>query len=324
MAGRQGGREAGNVRLMVRVAQLYYRVHLTQAQIGARLGLSRFAVGRLLDRAVRDGIVQIEIVHPAARLVSLEDDLVERFGLRGAVVVEAPPGDEPAAEQLAREAVARGTAEYLASVRPGGAIGVSWGRSMLELSNALQPGWTSATEIVQLNGATSRSARPTRATEVAERFGTTSGASIRLLPAPAIVGSPELRWALTDDPTVRATLDAARAAPTAIFSLGVLTPTSVLVESGCLGEDDVASLAAAGAVGDVVGRFLTGDGRIASPAVDERTVGLPIADLAEKRLAVGIGAGPGRGPVALAALRAGCVNVLAADEDTASWVLAHG
>ncbi len=324
MARRKGAGEAGDVRLMVRVAQLYYRLHLTQAEIGERLGLSRFAIGRLLDRAVRDGIVQIEIVHPAARLVTLEDELVERFGLRGAVVVEAPPGDEPAAEQMAREAVARGAAEYLASIRPGGAIGVSWGRSMLELSNALQPGWTSATEIVQLNGATSRSARPTRATEVAERFGTTTGASIRLLSAPAIVGSPGLRQALTDDPAVRETLDAARSAPTAIFSLGVLTPTSVLVESGCLAGDDVESLARAGAVGDVIGRFLTADGHIASPAVDERTVGLPIADLARKQLAVALGAGPGRGPIALAALRAGCVNVLAADEGTAEWVLAHG
>ncbi len=323
MARPRGAGEAGDVRLMVRVAQLYYRMDLTQADIGERLGLSRFAVGRLLDRAVRESIVRIEIVHPAARLVDLEDELVERFDLKGAVVVEAPPGDEPAAEQLAREAVARGTAAYLASIRPSGAIGVSWGRSMLELSGALQPGWTAATEIVQLNGATSRSARPTRATEVAERFGTTTGASIRLLSAPAIVGSAELRQALADDPTVRETLDAARAAPTAIFSLGVLTPTSVLVESGCLAEDDVAGLSRAGAVGDVIGRFLTSDGRIASPAVDDRTIGLPVAALAMKTLAVGLGAGSGRGPIALAALRAGCLNVLAVDEATASWVLAN-
>ncbi len=323
MARQTSGREAGDIRLMVRVAQLYYRMRLTQAQVGDRLGLSRFAVGRLLDRAVRDGIVQIEIVHPAARLVDLEDALVERFDLHGAVVVEAPAGDEPAADQIARESVARGAAEYLAGERPQGAIGVSWGRSMLALANALEPGWTSATEIVQLNGATSRSAQPTQATEIAERFGVTTGAPIHLLPAPAIVGSPKLRRALADDPTVREPLEAARAAPTAIFSLGVLTPTSVLVESGCLGDDDVASLSAAGAVGDVVGRFLDGDGRIASPGVDERTVGVAIGDLARKRLAVGLGAGAGRGPIALAALRAGCVNVLAADEATASWVLAH-
>ena len=45
-------RGTSDVRLMVRIAQLYYRMHLSQAEIGERLGLSRFQVGRLLDRAV--------------------------------------------------------------------------------------------------------------------------------------------------------------------------------------------------------------------------------------------------------------------------------
>ena len=41
-------------RLMLRAAQLYYRLHLTQDQVGERLGVSRFKVGRLLDRALRE------------------------------------------------------------------------------------------------------------------------------------------------------------------------------------------------------------------------------------------------------------------------------
>ena len=56
-------------RLMLRAAQLYYRLNLTQDQVGERLGVSRFKVGRLLDRALRESAVRIEIVHPAAGLV---------------------------------------------------------------------------------------------------------------------------------------------------------------------------------------------------------------------------------------------------------------
>lgn len=81
-------REIPDARLLVRVAQMYYGLHLTQEQIGRRLGLSRFKVGRLLDRAVRESIVRIEIVHPAARLVDLEAAIVDRFGLRAAVVAD--------------------------------------------------------------------------------------------------------------------------------------------------------------------------------------------------------------------------------------------
>ena len=72
---------AGDTRLMLRAAQLYYHGDLTQDAVGKRLGVSRFKVGRLLDRALREQAVRIEIVHPAARLVALEDALVERFGL---------------------------------------------------------------------------------------------------------------------------------------------------------------------------------------------------------------------------------------------------
>jgi deoxyribonucleoside regulator len=322
--GRARGDEppADQTRLMLRAAQLYYRLNLTQDEVGKRLGISRFKVGRLLDRALRERAVRIEIVHPTARLVALEDALMERFGLRAAAVVDAPAAGSVAEdEQLARERVAAAAAAYLASARPGGAIGVSWGRTMRQLAARLEPGWTRATEIVQLNGAISRSARPTGAQEVVERFGSTSGAAIRLMAAPAIVGSADLRRALEADPAVGETLAAARRAPTAVFGLGVLGPSSVHVASGYLDEADLAALLQAGAVGDVLGRFLAVDGSIALPAVDERTVGLPLADLRRKRLAVGLAAGPGRGPIALAALRAGCLRVLVADEATAQWVL---
>lgn len=317
-------RGGSDVRQMVRITQLYYRMHLSHEQIGDRLGLSRFQVGRLLARALREDIVRIEIVHPVARLVELEDALVERFGLQKAVVVDVPIStSERAAEQVARETVAGAAARFLADLRPSGSIGVSWGRTMLELARQLEPGWTSATEVVQLNGATSRSAEPTRANEIAERFGATSGAAIRMLAAPAIVGSSELRRALEDDPSVGATIAAARGTRVAIFSLGVLTTESVLVGSGYLTTEDVADLQAAGAVGDIIGRFLRVDGTAASPELDERTVGLPLADLVVKPISIGVAAGAGRGPISLAAIRGRYVNVLIADASTAQWVLDH-
>ena len=310
---------SGDTRLMLRAAQLYYHGDLTQDAVGKRLGVSRFKVGRLLDRALKEQAVRIEIVHPAARLVALEDALVERFGLTDAVVVDLPAADD---EQLARERVADAAADHLAAIAPTGVIGVSWGRTMIELAARLQPGWTKADQIVQLNGAISRSARPTRYQEVVERFGSTTGAAIQLMPAPAIVGTPELRAALEADPSVAAPLKAARRAGSAVFGMGVMGADSVHVTSGYLDKRDQRRLQKAGAVGDVLGRFITIDGRIALPSLDERTVGLPLAKLCGK-CTVGLAAGPGRGPVALGALRAACMKTFVTDEATADWVLAH-
>jgi deoxyribonucleoside regulator len=304
-----------DTRLMLRAAQLYYHGDLTQDAIGRQLGVSRFKVGRLLDRALKEQAVRIEIVHPAARLVALEDALSERFGLDDAVVIDVPATGNPADdEQLARERVAAAAADHLAAIAPSGVIGVSWGRTMIELANRLQPGWTQATQIVQLNGAISRSAQPTRYQEVVERFGSTTGAAIQLMPAPAIVGTSELRQALEADPSVAEPLKAARRATSAVFGMGLMGAESVHVASGYLEK--------AGAVGDVLGRFITIDGQIALRSLDARTVGLPLTELCGKHT-VGLAAGRGRGPVALGALRGACMKTFVTDEATAEWVLAH-
>jgi deoxyribonucleoside regulator len=318
-------RGTSDVRLMVRIAQLYYGMHLSQAEVGERLGLSRFQVGRLLERAVEESIVRIEVVHPSARLVDLEDQLIERFRLRAAVVADVPAAAAgEAADDLARDAVAEAAVDLLAKLRPQGTIAVSWGRTMLSVARRLPIAWTTATEIVQLNGAASRSTQPTRANEILERFAATSGATFRGLAAPAIVGSADLRDALMLDPAIRETIDAARSAPTAVFGLGIPARDSPHLASGFVDEDEQARLRAKGAVGDVIGRFLDADGDIAWPKLDRRTVGLPLDQLARKPFRMGVAAGAGRGPIALAAIRAGVVNVLACDDPTAEWVLAHG
>lgn len=318
-------RGASDTRLMVRIAQMYYRMDLSQEQIGDRLGLSRFRVGRLLDRALREEIVRIEVVHPDARLVDLEEQLVRRFGLRAAAVADVPAiaaGEQ--ADDLARDAVAEVAVDLLARQRPTGAMAVSWGRTMLAVARRLPMGWTNATEIVQINGAASRSTQPTRANEILERFAATSGATFRGLAAPAIVGSNSLRDALMADPAIRETIDAARLAPAAVFGLGIPASDSPHLASGFVDEREQARLREKGAVGDVIGRFLDAEGRIAWPKLDRRTVGLPLDELAVKPFRMGVAAGAGRGPIALAAMRAGVVNVLACDDASAEWVLAHG
>jgi deoxyribonucleoside regulator len=108
-----------------------------------------------------------------------------------------------------------------------------------------------------------------------------------------------------------------------VFGMGLMGPESVHVASGYLDDAELRTLEEAGAVGDVLGRFITLDGAIALPSLDERTVGMPLTELCAKPLTVGLAAGPGRGPIALAALRAGCMKTFVTDEATAEWVLAH-
>src|SRR4051812_41130873 len=76
------------LRLITRVAMLYYAKRQTQAEISTSLHLSQASVSRLLKRAEKEGIVKISIVPPRGTFPDLEAGLRQRFGLAEAIVAE--------------------------------------------------------------------------------------------------------------------------------------------------------------------------------------------------------------------------------------------
>lgn len=305
--------------LMVQVAKAYYDLDRTQAQIAGDLGLTRWQVGKLLTEAKAEGIVRIAITPRIGRTTALEVDLQRAFGLRDAVVV--PTGDitDPA---LLTEMVAQAAATYLANLSPRPALlGISWGRTMSAVARALPPGWNPGAHVVLVNGSTALSATNARNAAVAEDFAQAAGGTATLLPVPAIVGRPGTRAALEDDPIVARVLALAQAAPVACFGMGELSENSILVASGYLAPQDVPRLRAMGAVGDILGRFITATGQTADPELDARTIGLPLDALRQKTHAIGIVAGADKHAIAAAVLRAGYASVIVTDEATARSLL---
>ncbi len=73
------------LRQLVRCLELYYRQQKSQKDIATALGVSAATVSRLLKRAFDEGFVRVELDLP--RTPRLEAALVERYGLRDAVVV---------------------------------------------------------------------------------------------------------------------------------------------------------------------------------------------------------------------------------------------
>jgi len=113
----------------------------------------------------------------------------------------------------------------------------------------------------------------------------------------------------------------AESAAVLVFSLGAAGADSVHVTSGYLGAEEMAALQAKGAVGDIMGRFIDAQGRIADADLDDRTLGLGLGSLPGRDRSIGVVAGAAKHPVALAALRAHHVNVLITDEATALHAL---
>ena len=105
----------------------YYFDGASKSEIASELGISRFKVARMLDRARRDGIVRIDI-DPLPELdLELGDAVARRHGIRNAVVVRSA-GDTGA---LRLSQLGRAAASILGEVlETSDVLGISWGRTL--------------------------------------------------------------------------------------------------------------------------------------------------------------------------------------------------
>ncbi|HNS67282.1 MAG TPA: MarR family transcriptional regulator, partial [Mesotoga infera] len=73
--------------LMYRIASMYYKDDLSQAQIARRIGLSRPQISRYLKRARETGMVEININDPyAEESEEISKRIKSLLGLKDAVV----------------------------------------------------------------------------------------------------------------------------------------------------------------------------------------------------------------------------------------------
>ncbi len=300
--------------LMLQVAKGYYTLDRTMGDIAKQLGLTRWQVARLLKDAREQGMVRIEIVPRTQRRPDLESRLQRAYGLREAIVVP----DRGEDDGIAVDSVAQAAGQFLAALTPRPSlVGVSWGRTMAAVAHWLPQRWNDGVEVVLLNGAMNIRAAATRTNNIAELFALAGNGRATLLPVPAVVGRAETRTVLECDPVIETVLTLGREAPVVCFGLGGMTPDSVLVQSGFIAEAEIARLRKAGAVGDILGRFIDAAGVVVDPALDGRTIGLDLDALRRKTVSIGVAVGIRKHAVVLAALRCGFVNVLVTDESTA-------
>jgi Putative sugar-binding domain len=111
------------------MARLFYLENKSKIEIAEEFGISRFKVARMLENAIRDGLIRLEIHLPAELDADLSDALRTRFDLTHAIVFTSPaqgPGGEgpdPVTHRLGAVA-----ADLLTEiVTEGDVLGLVWG-----------------------------------------------------------------------------------------------------------------------------------------------------------------------------------------------------
>jgi deoxyribonucleoside regulator len=317
-----------DLRLALRAATLYYLDGLTQAEVAARLGVSRPTAGRLVARAKAKGLVRVEVAVPDDQRDTLHADeenaLEHKFGLTEAVVVGdsvdvAGPLDEPASWT----AVGRAAAKLLTRrVDEADTLGFTWGPETVAVARALPTGVATCRSIVQLDGAMSTGHYQTGTEYVLGRCAEQLQARAIRLPAPLYADSATVS-SLRADSLISVALEAGRTAGAMMFGVGPVSTSTTLFEGSFLDTTMLDKLASLRAVGEIGGRFFAADGTILDTQLSDCTVSVPLDDVRACPKSILLTGGAAKREAALGALRGGFARYLVCDIDCARWLLSQ-
>ncbi|QBX35002.1 sugar-binding transcriptional regulator [Paracoccus liaowanqingii] len=299
--------------LAIRAAWLHYAGGLTQAAVAKRLGLPSVKAHRLIARAVAEGVVKVTIDGEIVECARLEDQLCARFGLDSCEV--APDLGE---DGMPLRALGLAGAAFLRREIEQGAhpvIGLGHGRTLAAAVAQLPRFAAHATRFVSLLGGLTRNyaANPH---DVMHNLAAKTGAQAYVLPVPFFANSEEDRAVLLAQPGVREIFDLSNAATLKFAGTGTADAGAQLVASGMIEPREIAEIAAAGGMGEMMGHFFDAEGRVLHTTLSARTLSVDLQRAEGHRIVV-IAGGVEKLPAIRAVLNSGYLSGLITDEATA-------
>jgi len=305
------------IRKVVEAAKLYYQLDYSQNQIADALGVSRPTVSRLLQQAKTEGIVTIEIKDPTEDVEVLRCMLKEKFQLKNAVVAFTPTYDD----NVVKRYIGQAAAAYVMEVaKDGDTIGASWGSTMYQVAHHLKSKSLNNSFVVQLNGGVSDADILISPSQIVHLFGKAFNVTPYFMYLPAIVDHILVKQAMLTDRHIRRVMDMGLTANIAVFTAGAPTSDSVLINSNYMRSDELETIKTR-AVGDICSRYFDADGEICLPGLNERTVGIELADLRSKEHSILVAGGASKLNAIWGALRGKYGNTLVTDQITAKSLL---
>ena len=301
---------------VVWAAWLYYADQLNQSEVAKALNVSRATVVNLLQEAREREVVTIRLRSDLVTQTGLAQGLASRYGLAEALVI--PECQDASLVDRLGGAGARFRGDQ---GRPGAESGLAWGRTVLAAARAMSRSKAvSPLTVVQVAGSSTGSwdFSPELCTSLlANRL----GARCSNLLAPALLSSAGLRDQLMAEPMLVQQFKLIRSANRILFGVGDLAPAGTLQASGFASSDTVTRYAAAGARGAVIGRFITASGDPVPGELDQRMIGITLAELRAIPVRICVAGGAVKHEAICAALAGRYATHLVTDIGTARRLL---
>ena len=306
------------MRLLTKVARMYYEENMRQSDIAKQLGLSQATISRLFNRARDEGIVRITVTTPKGVYIDLEKELMIRYGLRDAIIVDCHNDDD---EELIQRDLGAAASYYVeTAINNGEVIALSsWSATLLALVDSMHSiPRKKDIKVVQILGGVGNPSAEVHATRLTGRFADLVQGQAIYLPAPGVVGVKATRDVFLEDPFVSEAMSLFDQITMALVGIGSVAPSKLLTQSGNIFSDkELNMLRERNAVGDILLRFFDADGNPVESSLNDRVVSMELEQLKNVDRAIGIAGGSRKLAAIRGALRGRLINILITDKSTA-------
>jgi len=311
---------AYDIKMIVKVATLYYKDGLTQEEIANKIKISKYQVNRILKRAIDTGVIQITINDSLTNISEFEDKLEKKFNLRRAIVVE----NFGLSDKELKAKMGQAASNYLLEIiKNNDIIGVAWGTTVNEIITHLPKKINKNVEIVQVTGGVHQLSVNLNCQDIARRLAAIFGVEPHLIYAPATVGSQKLHDLLLNEPSIKKTFEYFDRITITLTGIGAIFPkiNSSFIETGSFSNDEFEKLKENNTVGDVFSHFFDINGKISNPEIDKRMITISTENLLKIPYLIGIAGGEAKAEAILGALRGKYINILITDSKAAAKIL---
>ncbi|MCY4053655.1 MAG: sugar-binding transcriptional regulator [Hyphomicrobiales bacterium] len=312
------------LRMIARVAQMYFVEGQRQRDIAERLQISQASISRMLKKAHEEGMIRTTVISPSGTYAELESALRSKFNLREAIVVECTEDREGAIMTRIGEAAAH----FLEmTLQKGEIIGVSsWSETILKMVDAIHPVKSGKVErVVQTLGGIGDPTVQIHANQLTTRLAKLTHSEAHLLNTPGVVQSHEAKLVLLNDNYVRETMDFFDKITLAIVGIGAIAPSNMLARSGnVFSSRELVEIKEAGGVGDISLRFFDAEGGLVKTPLNDRVIGMTLEELSRVDRVVALAGGQFKTLAIQGALRTGIIDLLITDKFTAERLITSG
>ncbi|WP_300530756.1 sugar-binding domain-containing protein [uncultured Mameliella sp.] len=258
-----------------------------------------------------------EQIMAASGEVDLQQSLTAAFGLDHCEVVT-----DLHQEDLALGPLGAAGGSFLASVIAKGkvgVIGVGHGRTLLSCVENLPPQSAPNLRVVSLMGALTTGA-DMNPHAVVTRLADKTGAEAASMPVPFIANSTADRDVLLGQKAAQRAADLAAQADLMIVGIGTTGAQAELVTTGMIEQAEMAGIAEAGGVGEMLGHFFDKRGKPVGSEITDRILTQPLDRLKGRRI-VAVAGGEIKIHAIKAVLESGLLSGLIIDEHTARAIV---